>query len=40
MKKCYYLWERGTINGGAIYLIYYIYEFIPYAEVPPTEAEK
>jgi hypothetical protein len=31
---------REAINGGAIYLIYYIYEFILYAEAQPTEAEK
>ena len=31
---------REAINGGAIYLIYYIYMFILYAEALPTEAEK
>ena len=31
---------REAINGGAIYLIYYIYQFIPYIEAQPTEAEK
>ena len=31
---------REAINLGAIYLIYIICKFIPYAEVQPTEAEK
>ena len=31
---------REAINLGAIYLIYIKCKFIPYAEEPPTEAEK
>ena len=39
------LWNRGRLckpnaEGINLYLIYYIYEFIPYAEAHPTEAEK